>query len=82
MKCLICEKELKMLEDSPNNLDNAGEINMHFHYGSRHDGYGLPLFRCPGSVTAYICDDCFEQKKPLCIMGPNSVPEDFERCKK
>jgi len=81
MKCLICEKELKMMEgmDMPNNPDCAGEVDMHFHYGSRHDGYGLPLFDCPESVKAYICDDCFEQKKNLCVMGPNSVPKKLVR---
>ena len=58
-----------MLEDMSDNPDDAGEISMSFHYGSRHDGVGLdcPL-PGPKSVKAYICDDCYEQKKHLCVV--------------
>jgi hypothetical protein len=76
MKCLKCEKELKFLENSSSNIDDGGDLNVSFHYGSRHDmclGFsGRKMIHKDGEdrrarllscdhIQAYICDDCFEQ---------------------
>jgi len=68
MKCLICEKKIKPIKNIKENPDGAGFIKMSFHYGSRHDGTGIGMFDGPDSVEAYICDDCFDAKKHICIM--------------
>lgn len=36
-KCLKCEKELKPVGDNCSNIDDAGYMEVSFHYGSRND---------------------------------------------
>lgn len=91
MKCLKCEKELKILEPTTSNIDDGGDLNVSFHYGSRHDmclGYKgrkemhsgedrrAKLLSCD-HIQAYICDDCFEKHIEL-FDGYNN-PEDTRR---
>lgn len=75
MKCLICEKEIKTLDDVPN-LDGAGTLTACFDYGSGHDQFSV--HSCPikdrtslenllacDRIKTWICDDCFEHKQHL-----------------
>ena len=76
MRCIICDKQIELLEGSSGNLKNAGMLKAYFGYGSDHDQLGaqgyLPepvdrltrLLRCD-EVVAYICDSCFEKKIEL-----------------
>jgi hypothetical protein len=79
MKCLKCERELKILEPTSSNIDDGGDMEVTFHYGSRHDmclGFsGRKTMHSGDSrlgkllscdvVRAYICDDCFEKHVDL-----------------
>lgn len=79
MICLICEKEILHLDNCPENVNDAGELDASFCYGSRHDQIGdyagepqnelAKLLQCK-IVKAYICDDCFERKMK-CFEGYN-----------
>jgi hypothetical protein len=86
-RCLKCEKDLDFIkftedvihgENSNNStpIDNAGFIEVSFHYGSRHDqmkGWhdksvsrldtSTPLKKILASdrIQGYICDGCFEE---------------------
>lgn len=37
LKCLKCEKELKYVWKTSTNIEDGGDLNVGFHYGSRHD---------------------------------------------
>lgn len=39
--CLICEKEIQLIEKDMNMLDGGGFIEASFGYGSKHDQIGL-----------------------------------------
>jgi hypothetical protein len=41
--CLICEKEINLIEHNSNMLDGGGFIEASFGYGSKHDQIGLRL---------------------------------------
>lgn len=46
MHCLKCEKPLKMMDNLPNNPENAGDMSVSFGYGSRWDMCeGMPVRR-------------------------------------
>lgn len=50
--CFICGKELNYLwsEDvNAKNIDDGGDVEFSFHYGSRHDTF---------NARAIICDEC------------------------
>ncbi len=74
MKCLKCEKEIVFMHDMPGNPDDAGEMDVSFHYGSRHDmclGFGGRKMRPAPTlrdkllncdvIRAYVCDNCFDK---------------------
>ena len=72
--CLICGKDIKFLslwggseETSRKNdqVDDAGNVEIRFHYGSRHDMCfgGPPPIGHTKPYEAYICDDCFETEE-------------------
>ena len=73
--CLICGKDIKFLTwaDSDetgketgreyDQVEDAGNVEITFHYGSRHDmcfGAPAPLGHTE-PYRAYICDDCFDK---------------------
>ena len=77
MICLICEKQVNMLNEY--NLDGAGEIIVSFGYGSNHDQIGVPdltpqkrmdVLLSSDTIKSVICDSCFE-KKEHCFNGYN-----------
>ena len=57
--CLTCGKEISFYEEKHDQVCAAGNIEIRFHFGSRHDmcfkGNERPF-------EAYICDDCFESE--------------------
>lgn len=76
MKCLKCEKSLETLPNC-SNVDGGGDMDVTFHYGSKHDmciGFGgyralsdirrEQLLACD-LIKAYICDECFDKHSEL-----------------
>lgn len=75
--CLICGKDIKFLNwgDSEekgketgrahDQVDDAGNVEINFYYGSRHDMcYGAPApLGHTEPYRAYICDDCFDREE-------------------
>jgi hypothetical protein len=80
-RCLKCEKELEFVSECGENINDAGYIEVTFHYGSRHDqcidlrvGRRRAFHRAErriekllasDKIQAYICDDCFEKHEEL-----------------
>lgn len=73
--CLVCEKELNF-DDSTLLVEDAGFLYLEFHYGSRHDmciGWEskprtddlLDVNLDGKRIEAFLCDDCFENKRHL-----------------
>lgn len=71
MKCLMCRKKMKMAElgygggeKMSVNVDNGGDADVHFHYGSRHD---------TKSAKGFVCDNCYEANKDLFVNEVNGL---------
>lgn len=64
MKCMICGQDIKKLDVGISNeefLDNAGNVEISFGYGSSgFDGE---------SYTGFIHDECFKKIKEHCYLN-------------
>ena len=57
--CIKCEKPIELLEQGgPDQVENAGNIQLSFYFGSRHD---MGIDMTGGEpYRSYLCDDCFD----------------------
>lgn len=70
MKCLKCEKELERCPDSTGNVNDAGYMDVSFHWGSRHDmcrGFEGGKYRERRWAEEHHAPDSQEYKRSLLL---------------
>jgi len=63
-KCIICDKEMRMLKHMPHNLDKGVDLMFTANYGSTHD---MCIMRDEQfkerALWGAMCDECFSDIK-------------------